>query len=134
MLRSTNGENDQTSSGSTARPYSPEIDGDGKKKRQGQILVVQHGRQREHRPAQKRGERPQQDAKNDDGFETDVRRIEVGHDEANPHAQRQRDAEEGQQSEGLTGGAPLGEQQTLKGKRPGSHRRHRRGHAQLDQQ
>ena len=71
---------------------------------------MQHGGQGEHSSAQQRGKRPQQDAKNDDGFETDVRRIEVVNDQANPHAERQGDAEESQQTDRLTGGAALGEQ------------------------
>ena len=96
--------------------------------------MVQHGGQGEHGSTKKRGERAQQDAQNNDGFETDVRSIEVRNDEANPHTQGQRDTEEGQQADGLAGGAALGKQQTLKGKRPGSHRRDRRGYAQLDQQ
>ncbi len=81
-----------------------------------------------------RGERAQQDAQDDDGFEADIGGVEVLHRETNPHPQGERDAEEGQQSEGLTGGAALGKQKTLKSKRPGSHRRDRRGHTQLDQQ
>ncbi len=72
--------------------------------------MVQHGGQGEHRSAQKSGERAQQNAQDDDGFECDVGREKVGHDQANPDAQRQGDAEEGQQPDGLRGGAPLGKQ------------------------
>ena len=76
----------------------------------------------------------QEDAQDDHGFETDIRRVEVGDDEANPHPQGKGDTEEGEQSEGLAGGAALGEQQALEGQSPGGHRRDSGGHAQLDQQ
>ena len=95
---------------------------------------MQHGGQREYRSAQERGKRPQQDAKNDDGFEGDVGRIEVVNGQANPDAKGQRDAEESQQTNGLTGGAALGKQEPLKSQCSGSHRRNRGDDAQFDQQ
>ena len=54
--------------------------------------------------------------------------------EANPYSQGEGNTEEGQQTERLAGGAAFGKQQALEGKRPGGHRRHRRGHTQLDQE
>ena len=95
---------------------------------------MQHGGQGEHSSAQERGKRPQQDAKNDDGFESDVGRIEVMNGQANPDAEREGDAEESQQTYRLTGGAALGKQEPLKSQRSGSHRRNRGDDAQLDQQ
>ena len=81
--------------------------GHPEKEGQAQIFVVQHRGQRQHRAPEQSRPWAQQDAQDDDGFKTDVGGVEVGDDEADPYAQRQRNTEEGQQANGLRGGAAL---------------------------
>ncbi len=85
-------------------------------------------------PPSMRGKRPQQDAQDDHGLETDVRRIKVGHDQANPHPSVSGIQRKASSPIVWLGGAALGEQKALEGQGPGGHRRNCGGHAQLDQQ
>ena len=75
--------------------------GYGEIERQRQIFVVKHGGQRQCGRAGERREWSQKDAQNDGGFEGNIRRKEVWDDKPHPHAQPQRDTNEGQQTQGL---------------------------------
>src|ERR1700733_3077037 len=95
---------------------------------------MQHGGRGKRRARQKRRKGSQQKAQEDYGFESDVGRIEVVNSQANPDAKGEGDAEKGQQTNGLAGGAPLGKQEPLKRESAGSDRRNRGDDAQFDQQ
>jgi len=94
MLRSTNGEKEPYLFRLDGPAVQPGNDGDREKEWQGQVLTVQHGGQGEHCSTKERGPRSQEHPQDDHGFKTDIGGVEVGHDEANPHAQGQWDTKE----------------------------------------
>ena len=96
--------------------------------------MVVDGRPREHRPAQHGPLRTNQQSKENNRFKGDVGGQEVGHRNANPHAQRERHQEKRQQRQSLCGTALLGKEEPPEGGNPRQHTGHRSHHAQLHQQ
>ena len=109
-------------------------DGHGQVEGQGQVFVVQHGGQREERASDHGGDRSEQDAEDYGGLKGDVGGIEVGDGEADPDAEAEGNADEGQQAERLRGAALGGKEQILEGPRPGQRAGDGSGDTKLYQQ
>src|SRR5579875_1901625 len=106
----------------------------GQIKRQAEIFMVQHGRQRQHRPASQCRPGTHKNAKKDGCFKGDIGGIKVRHDNTHPYPQCERNTDKSQQAQGLSGVTVFRKEEPLKGAGAGQGAGYSSSHTQLDEQ
>ena len=109
-------------------------DGDGEQERESEEFSVQDGGQREHGCADEGGAGTDEDAEKDGGLERDIGGVEVGDGDADPHAEAERDTDEGQETESLAEGTVVTEEEVLKFAGAPERGGDSRGYTELDEQ